>query len=144
MLCTIWRISTNADTAYKRTLITLLWRNLNPGRKQFHDSLYGNWERESLLTKSLASLLNAVRWPVETEREVEQFLPVIRGDRKRLVADEGCDQVLGRVQWTRGGATPPARSWRHRSHSARNVASRGRRRVWSEHWQSDLGGAIGP
>lgn len=61
--------------------------------------------------------MDAVRLPMEIEREFEEFLPEIGGDRERLAADEGRDQVFRRVQWTRSGTvTAPARSRRHGSH----------------------------
>lgn len=81
-------------------------------------------------------------------------MPEIGGDRKRLVADEGRDQVLRRVQWTRGGAAAtPARCRRYGSHSQKRKMQKSRSNVPSERrklqglrseaWRGDLGGAIG-
>ncbi|KAM1304737.1 hypothetical protein TB2_021773 [Malus domestica] len=62
--------------------------------------------------------MNAVRLPLEIEREFEEFIPEIGGYRKRLVADEGSNKVLRRVKWARGEAASaaPARRRRHGSH----------------------------
>lgn len=37
--------------------------------------------------------------PAKVERELEEFLPEIRGDRERFLPDEGSDQILSGVLW---------------------------------------------
>lgn len=65
-----------------------------------------------LPTEHLARLEDALMRPLERERELEQFVPEIRRNRVRFLADEGSDQILRRVPRPR--ALPRRR--RHRPH----------------------------
>lgn len=71
--------------------------------------------RRELLTEELTGLANTMRWPLKVERELEEFLPEIGGNRERLLANEGSDQVLRSLLRPRAAAL--ARRWRHRPHS---------------------------
>ena len=61
-----------------------------------------------MFTEKLAGPANTVRGPVKVERELEEFVPEIGGDREGFLADEGPDQVLRRVLRPRA-ATPSRR-----------------------------------
>ena len=75
-----------------------------------------NWREERRQTEELASVVNTVRGPVKIERELEEFVPEIGGDREGFLGDEGSDEVLRRV-WRTLAATAAARRWRHGPHS---------------------------
>ena len=45
-------------------------------------------------------MVNTVSGPVKVERELEEFVPEIRGDREGFLGDESSDQVLRRILWT--------------------------------------------
>ena len=59
-------------------------------------------------TEELASVVDTVRGPVKIERELEEFVPEIGGDREGFLGDEGSDEVLRRV-WRTLAAIAAAR-----------------------------------